>query len=109
MIRSSRDLRVYTLAYELGKEVHQVTLTFPKIEQYELGSQLRRAALSIALHVAEGYGRKQSTADFKRFILMGIGSCNEVQVLLDYAKDFGYIPEQKHREYRQRYSEMAVI
>ncbi|GAA0373296.1 four helix bundle protein [Bacillus horti] len=96
MIKSYRDLRVYQQSYNLGKDIHQVTHQFPKHEQYELGSQLRRAAISIPLNIAEGYGKKQSVADFKRFLLIALGSCNEVQVLLDYAKDFSYISEEQY-------------
>ena len=65
MIKSYRDLRVYEQSYELGKIIHQVTQEFPKEEQYEMGSQLRRAALSIPLNIAEGFGKKHSVADFK--------------------------------------------
>lgn len=91
MIKSYRDLRGYQMSYDLGKEVHQVTHQFPEHERYELGRQLRRAALSIPLNIAEGYGKKVSSADFKRFILMALGSCNEVQVIIEFAKDFDYI------------------
>ena len=107
MIQSYRDLRVYRQSYELGKRMHQVSQTFPQEEKYELGSQLRRAAISIALNLAEGYGKKVSSADFKRFILMAMGSCNEVQVLLDYAKDFGYIAEEEYQHYWGEYDQLG--
>jgi four helix bundle protein len=107
MIQSYRDLRVYQQSYELGKQMHRLTKTFPKEEQYELGSQLRRASISIALNLAEGYGKKQSSADFKRFILMAMGSCNEVQVLLDYVKDFHYIVETEHQRYWEAYDQLG--
>src|SRR5690625_2632986 len=107
MIKNYHDLRVYQLGYSLGKEVHHVTRQFPKQEQYELGSQLRRAALSIPLNIAEGYGKKQSAADFKRFILIALGSCNEVQVLLDYAKDFKYITDEEHHRLWEAYEQLG--
>ena len=107
MIQSYRDLRVYRQSYELGKQMHRVSQTFPPEEKYELGSQLRRAAISIALNLAEGYGKKASSADFKRFILIAMGSCNEVQVLLEYAKDFGYMTEEVHRHYEDEYDQLG--
>jgi four helix bundle protein len=70
MIGSYRELRVYQLSYQLGLRVHRVTHTFPDFERFELGSQLRRAALSIPVNIAEGYGKKSSVADFKRFLLI---------------------------------------
>ena len=107
MIRSYRDLRVYQESYELGKVIHQLTHHFPKHERYELGNQLRRAALSIPLNIAEGYGKKQSVADFKRFLLMSIGSCNEMEVLLDYIRDFGYKTEETYKELQERYTRLG--
>ena len=107
MIKSYRDLKVYQLGYELGKVVHHMTKQFPKHEQYELGSQLRRAGLSIPLNIAEGYGKKQSSAEFKRFLQMAIGSCNEVEVLLDYVLDFDYISKEEHKEIFDRYVQLG--
>ena len=107
MIKTYRDLRVYQQSYELGKEMHQVTQQIPKSEQYELGSQLRRASISIPLNIAEGYGKKKSTADFKRFILIALGSCNEVQVLLDYFRDFGYITKSEHEKLWSEYEQLG--
>jgi four helix bundle protein len=90
-----------------NKEIHQVTHQFPKHEQYELASQLRRATISIPLNIAEGYGKKQSTADFKRFLLIAIGSCNEVEVLLDYSRDFNYISEKEHEHLFGQYVQLG--
>ena len=58
MIKSYQDLRVYQISYQLALQVHQLTLKFPDFERYELGSQLRRAATSIPINIAEGYGKK---------------------------------------------------
>ena len=48
-------LKVYQKSYELALELHKITLRFPKIEQYELASQLRRSSKSIPANIA-GYG-----------------------------------------------------
>jgi len=66
-------------------------------------SQIRRAALSIPLNIAEGYGKKQSAAEFKRYLNMSLGSVNEVEVLLDLSCDLKYITEDQHKEYLERY------
>ena len=76
MINGYRDLRIYQKAYELGLKVHLLTQKYPEYERYEIGSQLRRAAVSIPLNIAEGYGKKESDADFKRFLKMALGSNN---------------------------------
>ena len=88
-IKSYEDLEVYQESYQLVLEVYQVTKDFPKEERYELISQLKRAALSVVLNIAEGYGRGR-TAEFKQFLRNSLGSANETIVLLKLAQDLGY-------------------
>jgi four helix bundle protein len=90
-IASYRDLRVFQHSYELALKVHRITQKFPISERMELGSQLRRSAVSVPSNIAEGYGRKSFPEDFKRFLVIAMGSCNEVSVQLNLAKDLGYI------------------
>mgnify|MGYP001023955428 FL=1 len=103
MIKSYKDLEVYQSAYQLAIVVHQTTQEYPDYERYEMGSQLRRAAISIPMNIGEGYGKKKSDKEFKRFLLMALGSCNEVQVLLDMSKDLRYIDERKYTELTREY------
>ena len=100
MIKSYKDLEVYQSAYQLAITIHQSTQKYPDYERYELGGQLRRAATSIPMNIAEGYGKKRSDKDFKRFLLMALGSCNEVQVILDMSK---YIDELRHDQLTKEY------
>ena len=56
-----------------------------------LADQVRRASKSICANIAEGFGRqRRSKAEFKRFLLMAIGSADEMQVWIRYALDLGY-------------------
>jgi four helix bundle protein len=103
-ISSFNNLKVYQKSYQLALEIHKITRTFPDIERYELGTQLRRSAVSIPANIAEGYGRKKSNAEFKHFLRNALGSCNEVQVLLSLSKDLGYIADD---EYVQQYDELG--
>ena len=89
-ISSFHDLQVYQKGYRLALEVHEMTRTLPETERYELSSQLRRAAVSIPANIAEGYGRKNSQAEFKHFLRNALGSSNEMQVLLALVTDLGY-------------------
>ena len=107
MITGYKDLRIYQKSYELGLKVHLLTQKYPEYERYEIGSQLRRAAISIPLNIAEGYGKKESEADFKRFLKMALGSNNEVGVLLDMSKDLGYINESTHKELTNDYETLG--
>ncbi len=103
MIKSYKDLEVYQDSYKLALSVHHMSRTFPDFEKYELGNQIRRAAMSIPLNIAEGYGKKRSAKEFQRFLVMAMGSCNEIQVILDMVKDLGYIKEEDHKVYSEKY------
>src|ERR1700730_7236343 len=96
VIASYKDLRIYQRSYELALEIHKITVKLPVQERRELGSQLRRAATSVPINIAEGYGRKRSPEDFKRFLVIALGSSNEVSVILDLVRDLGYLTREIH-------------
>lgn len=89
-----RNLEIYKKTYKLALDVHEISLSFPKYEMYETGSQLRRAAISVALNIAEGYGRRNYALDYCKFLVTSMGSCNEVSVLLEMTRDLGYLSKE---------------
>ena len=103
-IASFKDLDVYRKSYQLALEVYKVTKTFPDRERYEIGAQIRRAAVSIPANIAEGYGRKKSSAEFKHFLRNALGSCNEMCVLMSLIKDLELI---ENEEYTKQYDELG--
>ena len=104
-----KEFEVYKRAYRLSLEVHKSSLTFPKYEQYALADQLRRASKSIALNIAEGYGKSGSAAEFKRYLLISLGSCNETLVILDYCKDLGYMSPTDCELYHNEYNVLSKM
>jgi four helix bundle protein len=66
--------------YQLSKQLYQQTKTV-KLKG-ELKDQLHRASLGICLNLAEGYG-KNGEKDRKRFYFIALGSCREVQALVE--------------------------
>ena len=98
-----KQLEVYNRAYEVSLEVHRLSLAFPQVEQYELARQIRRATKSIPMNIAEGYAKRSSKAEFRRFLLMALGSNDEVIVQLEYCKDLGYITEAEHSYFHEKY------
>ncbi len=93
-----RDWKKYTvwqLAHQFVLEIYKETLNFPKEEDYNISSQLRRASSSIPTNIVEGAGR-DSEAEFNRFLIIAQGSANEVQYLLLLAKDLGYLNLNKY-------------
>ena len=71
------DLRVWQAAIEFTDDVYSLSGKFPKEEMFGLTSQIRRAANSIALNIAEG-ATGNSNPEFKRFLTMASRSCAEV-------------------------------
>jgi four helix bundle protein len=90
--QSYKDLNVYQKAYAFSLEVHKASLTFPQIEQFALADQIRRASKSICANIAEGFGKQRaSKAEFRRFLMMAIGSCDEMAVWIQYVIDLEYV------------------
>ena len=107
---SFEDLEVFKRAYRLSLAVHRQSLDFPKIEQYALGDQIRRASKSICANIAEGFGKqRQSPAEFKRYLLMAMGSADEMRVWCRYCFDLGYVDEDTWRQWRDEYHEIAKM
>ena len=80
-VRSFEDLEVFQRAYRLALDVHEASLRFPKHEQSELARQLRRASKSVCANIAEGFAKQRtSSAEFGRYLSIGIGSADEMRV-----------------------------
>lgn len=108
--RSFEDITAFQKAYKVLLTIHRVSLNLPKIEQYALADQIRRASKSICSNIAEGYGKqKQSKAEFKRFLLMALGSSDEMRVWSRYCFDLGYIDENTWSHWREEYSSISRI
>ncbi len=108
--RAVEDLDVFKRAYRISLEVHRRSLNFPPIEQYALGDQVRRASKGICANLAEGFGRQAaSKAEFKRFVMMAMGSADEMRIWCRYCLDLGYIDEAMWQAWRQEYREIAKM
>ena len=87
--KTFRDVIVWQKAHAFVLEVYRLTDGFPKSETYGLSSQFRRAAVSIAANVAEGF-KKRGRADKLRFYNIAQGSLEECQYYLILAHDLRY-------------------
>ncbi len=110
LIKRARDLRVYRQAYNLSLAIHKLSLGFPKIEQYGLADQLRRASKSICANIAEGFVRQRySSPEFARFLLFAEASAEEACVWLEYARDLEYISNEKFEEWDKEYLHISSM
>ena len=108
--RKVSDLQVFQRAYALSLEVHRVSLTLPKIEQFALADQIRRASKSLGVNLAEGFAKRvYSQPEFKRFLLMALGSSDEMQIWSRYVADLGYIDEQQAQRWEAEYREISAM
>ena len=106
MIRTYKELDVYNEGYELSLQIYKITSRYPKYEIYGLTSQIRRAAVSVVLNIAEGYGRK-SKEEFKRFLKISLGSLYETKTLLELSKDLNYIDNEIYINLEKQYDILA--
>ena len=87
---SFEDLLAWQRAHEFTLEVYKLTKNFPKEELYGLTSQFKRAAVSIAANIAEGY-KKKGKADKLRMMNIAQGSLEECRYYLILSKDLNFI------------------
>ena len=97
MIDTYKKMEIYRRSYNLALKLHEITRKYPEEERYDLVSQIRRCSKSIPTNIAEGYGRR-SKEEFKRFLKISLGSCNEMQVHLEFSKDLRYITGEEYKE-----------
>ncbi len=83
------DLVVWQKAHQFVLAAYRLSQTFPRSETYGLSSQFRRAAVSIAANIAEGF-KKRGRADKLRFYNIAQGSVEESRYYLILSKDLGY-------------------
>src|SRR5579872_7022144 len=103
-VRSFEDLEVYGRAYKLALDIHKASLNFPKIEQYALADQIRRASKSVCANIAEGFSKqRRSSAEYRRYLLMAIGSADEMRVWIRYCLDLDYIDGATSSRWREEY------
>ncbi|PLX23044.1 MAG: four helix bundle protein [Marinilabiliales bacterium] len=89
-MKSYRDLEIYKVAYKLAIKVHEMSLTLPRYELYEQGSQVRRPSKSVKDNIVEGYGRKRYKDDFIRFLSYAQSSCDEAISQLNMISDIHF-------------------
>ena len=101
---------MFQRAYKISLEVHRFSLTMPQIEQYALADQIRRASKSICANLAEGFGKQGlSKPEFRRFVLMSMGSADEMRVWLRYCLDLEYLDQSRWEHWRDECESIAKM
>lgn len=104
-----KDLIVYQKAYRAAMEIFNETKNFPREEMYSLTDQIRRSSRSVCANLAEGYRKRIYPKHFISKLSDSDGECGETMVHLDFAKDCGYLSEEKHKLIIEDYMQVGKM
>ncbi len=100
------SLQIWQKSFDLSDEIHNLALTFPKIEMFSLTSQIKRAADSVVLNICEG-STGASTAEFKRYLNISLRSAIEVVGCLMMARRRKYINDDQYFQLYESYDHLC--
>jgi four helix bundle protein len=89
-MKPHKNLNAWIKSFEFVKEIYSVTDKFPSEEKFGLVSQMRRAAVSIPVNIAEGAARK-SNKEFIQFLHISLGSMTELDTLILLSSELGFV------------------
>ncbi len=89
MGQSFKDLVAWQRAIDLTVDVYKLSGKFPESERFGLTNQMRRASVSIASNIAEGYGRS-TKGEYAQFLGHARGSCSELETQIVIARKLGF-------------------
>ena len=107
-IRSFEDLDVYRKLCELHLEISKLSLSFPKFELHELGSQIRRSSNSVAANIAEGWNNKHINI-YLEGINRAQAELQETKHHLYVARQKRYLSKEAYETYLERYGECGKM
>lgn len=89
-MQSHKNLKVWQYAINFAVDIQTVTRDYPRDEVFGMVSQMRRAATSIPMNIAEGYARG-TDREILHFLYIASGSASELDTQLILSHRFGYI------------------
>lgn len=103
-----RRMEVWKKAMDFIEEIYKTTQKFPSEELYGLMRQLRRAATSIALNIAEG-SAAESDREFNRFLTISLGSIYEVMCGIEIAVRLSFCNKEEAVNLFRHSDELAAM
>ena len=92
--RDFTELIVWQKAHQFVLQIYSLTSRFPREELFGITSQIRRAAISIAANIAEGY-TKRGPRDKARFFNTAQGSLSECKYYIILTRDLKFTNDEK--------------
>jgi four helix bundle protein len=105
--KTFQELIVWQKAHAFVLSVYKITEGFPKHESYGLASQFRRAAVSIAANIAEGY-KKKDYRNKLNFLNIAHSSLEECRYYTILSKDLGYVSNEHFVEQIEEISRLLT-
>lgn len=96
-MKPHQNLDAWKLSFQFTEKVYELTKSFPKEEIYGITSQIRRAAVSVPVNIAEGAAR-HTDKQFIQFLHISLGSASELDTLILLSKSLGYLSETQCQE-----------
>lgn len=97
-IKSAEDLEAYRMAYQVAMEVFEETKKFSRDEKYSLTDQIRRSSRAVCANLKEAWAKRRYPAHFISKLTDADAENSETETWLDFAKDCGQLPAEKHAE-----------
>ena len=108
IMRDFKKLEIWRRSHKLALYVYRVTKEFPKAELFGLTSQIRRAASSVPINIAEGCGR-YSPKELARFLVISSGSLSEVEYISMLSFELTYLSETYFRKIDKEVNEIKKM
>src|SRR5437867_6235784 len=107
MEQGVENLKIYQLSHRLGVKVHHMTLTLPRFEWREEGSQIRRSSKSVSSNIVEGFALRTYKNEFVHYLHRAYASSKETVEHLRYLHETrSFTDESGYTDLMQSYDEL---
>lgn len=107
-MRDFHNYKVWEKGHQFALSIYKKTKSFPKDELFGITSQLRRAATSIPINIAEGCGRRSDT-EFAHFLNIAAGSASEVEEELLLSFDLEYMDKASYQQLDKEVNDIKAM
>jgi len=108
-INSAKELEVYKKAYSLAMEIFELSKSFPAEERFALTGQIRRSSRSVANNLREAWAKRRYEAHFVSKLTDCDGENGETETSLDFARDCGYVDNDKSSDLIEKNREVGKM
>ena len=108
-VKSVRELEVYKLSRQLGKEIFEMTRKFPKEEMYSLTDQVRRSSRSVGAQIAEAWAKRRYEKHFISKLTDAGGEQQETQHWIETALDCSYLSSETANGILSQYTSIGKM